>query len=50
MSDTTRAYEVAVVDDVARRFEIELIDLNEDEYVVIDVPNHLALKKVRISQ
>jgi uncharacterized protein (DUF362 family) len=50
LSDTMRAYEVAGVDEVARRCGVELIDLNEDEYVVIDVPNHLALKKVRISQ
>lgn len=50
LSDTTRAFKVAGVDEVARRCGVELVDLNEDEYVVVDVPNPLALKKVRISK
>lgn len=50
LSDTMRAFRVAGVDEVAKRWGLELIDLNEDEYVVIDVPNPLALKKVRISK
>lgn len=50
LSDTMRAFRVAGVDEVAGRLGVELIDLNEDEYVVIDVPDPLALKKVRISK
>ena len=50
LSDTMRAYRVAGVDEVAKRWGVDLIDLNKDEYVVIDVPNPLALKKVRISK
>ena len=50
LSSTMTAFKVAGVDEVARRLGVELIDLNQDEYVVIDVPNPLALKKVRISK
>ena len=45
-----RAYRVAGVDEVARRLGVELIDLNKDEYLIVDVPNHLALERVRISK
>jgi len=49
-ADTMKAYEVAGVDEVARRWQIDILDLNKDEYVVVDVPNHFALKSVRISK
>ncbi len=50
LADTMRAYRVAGVDKVAQRWNVELIDLNDDEYVTVQVPNHLALEKVRISK
>jgi len=50
LADTMRAYRVAGVDEVARRWKVELVDLNDDEYVTINVPDHLALEKVRISK
>jgi uncharacterized protein (DUF362 family) len=49
-ADTIRAYKMAGVDEVAERWKVDLIDLNEDEYVTVDVPKHLALKKIRISK
>ena len=50
LSDTKRAYKVAGVDEVAKRWKVDLIDLDDDEYVIADVPNYLALKTVRISK
>jgi len=50
LSSIMTVLKVAGVDEVARRFGVELIDLHEDEYVVLDVPDPPALKKVRISQ
>ncbi|MCW4026407.1 MAG: DUF362 domain-containing protein, partial [Candidatus Bathyarchaeota archaeon] len=50
LSDTMRAFRAAGVDEVASCLGVELIDLNEDEYSVVDVPDHLALEKVRISK
>jgi len=50
LTDTMKAYKVAGVDKVAHRWKVDLIDLNEDEYIIMDVPNSLALKTVRISK
>ncbi|MCS7120246.1 MAG: DUF362 domain-containing protein [Nitrososphaerota archaeon] len=50
LSDTMRAYKVAGVDEVAKKWNVELIDLNHDEYIIADVPDPLALEKVRISK
>lgn len=49
-ADTMKAYEVAGVDEVARHWQVDLLDLNKDDYVVVDIPNYLALKSVRISK
>jgi uncharacterized protein (DUF362 family) len=49
-ANTMEAYEVAGVNEVARRWQVDLLDLNEDSYVVVNVPEHLALKSVRISK
>jgi len=49
-ADTMYAFKVAGVDEVARRWMVDLIDLNKDEYVVADVPDPLALKSVRVSK
>jgi len=50
LSNTKKAYKVAGVDEVADRWKVGLVDLNDDEYVTIDVSNPLALRKVRISK
>jgi uncharacterized protein (DUF362 family) len=49
-ADTMKAFEVAGVNEVARRWQVDLLDLNKDNYIVADVPNHLALGSVRISK
>jgi len=50
MTNTMRAFKAAGIDEVARRWEVDLIDLNDDEYVVAEVPSPLALKTVRIAK
>jgi len=50
MADTMRAFEVAGIDDVARRWKVSLMDLNDDEYIIAEVPSPLALKTVRIAK
>jgi len=50
LANTMRAFEVAGVDEVAKRLKVDLMDLNEDEYVIADVPSPLALKTIRISK
>ena len=50
LSDTMRAFETAGIDKVASRWKVDLMDLNDDEYVIADVPSPLALKIVRIAK
>ena len=50
LANTMRAFEVAGVDEVAKRLKVDLMDLNEDEYVIADVPSPLVLKTIRISK
>jgi len=50
LSDTMRAFKTAGIDKVASRWKVDLMDLNDDEYVIADVPSPLALKTVRIAK
>jgi len=50
LTNTMRAFKVAGVDEVAKRWNVGLMDLNDDEYVIADVPSPLALKTIRISK
>jgi len=50
LADTMKAFKVAGVDEVAKRWGVDLIDLNDDEYVTAEVPSPLALKTVRIAK
>jgi len=50
MADTMRAFKVAGIDEVARRWNVDLMDLNGDEYVIAEVPSPLALKTIRIAK
>lgn len=50
MADTMTAFKAAGVDEVAERWKVELIDLNDDKYVTVEVPSPLALKTVRIAR
>jgi uncharacterized protein (DUF362 family) len=49
-SDTFRAYKVAGVDEVAKRWGVDLIDLNKDQLVMVTPTNPLSLNKVKISK
>jgi len=50
LADTMKAFEVAGIDEVAKRWKVDLMDLNGDEYVIAEVPSPLALKTVRIAK
>jgi len=49
-ADTFKAFQVAGVDVVARKWNVKLLDLNKDEMVEIVPKNPLALKKVKIAK
>jgi len=49
-ADTSEAFRIAGVDDVAERWKIRMIDLNKDEFVEVNPPNPLTLKKVKIAK
>jgi len=49
-ADTFEAFQVAGVDAVAKRWNIRLVDLNQDELIEVSPLNPLALKKVKIAK
>jgi len=49
-ADTFEAFRVAGVDKVAEKWNVGLIDLNEDEVVEVSPSNPLALKRVKIAK
>jgi len=49
-ADTLQAFKVAGVDAVAERWGVKLVDLNNDEFVEVQPPNPLSLKKVRVAK
>jgi len=49
-ADTMKAFKVAGVDEVARRWQIKLLDLNKDEYKAADAKKSLVLNSVKISK
>jgi len=49
-ADTFQAFEIAGVDKVAERWNVKLVDLNKDEFVEVNPPNSLSLKKVRVAK
>ncbi len=49
-ADTFKAFRVAGVDKVAKRWNVELVDLNKDQFVEVRPPSPLALKRVRIAK
>ena len=48
-ADTFQAFKVAGVDAVAERWNVKLVDLNKDEFVEVNPPNPLSLKKIRVA-
>ena len=49
-ADTFQAFKVAGVDAVAERWNVRLVDLNKDEFVEVNPPNPLSLKKIRVAK
>jgi uncharacterized protein (DUF362 family) len=49
-SDTFKAFKVAGVDKVAERWDVNLIDLNMDEYIEVYPSDPLSLKKVKVAK
>jgi len=49
-ADTFEAFRVAGVDAVAERWGVKLVDLNKDEFVEVNPPNSVSLKKVRVAK
>jgi len=48
--ETFDAFKVAGVDLVAERWNLKMVDLNKDEFVEINPPNAVALKKVKVAK
>ena len=48
--DTFKAFKVAGVDEVAKRWNVGLVDLNEDEFVKLDPPSPLVFKRVKVAK
>jgi len=48
--DTFEAFKVAGVSEVAKRWNVKLVDLNKDKFVEARVPKPLNLKKVEVAQ
>jgi uncharacterized protein (DUF362 family) len=49
-ADTYHAFTVAGVDKVARRWNVKLLDLNNDEFTEVSPPQPLALKTVKVAK
>ncbi len=49
-ADTFEAFKVAGVDTVAERWGVKLVDLNKDEFVEVNPPNPLSLRKARVAK
>ncbi|MGD8505634.1 MAG: DUF362 domain-containing protein [Candidatus Bathyarchaeota archaeon] len=49
-ADTLQAFKTAGVDAVAERLGVKLVDLNKDEFIEVNPPNPLALKKVKVAK
>ena len=48
--NTIQAFKVAGVDAVAERWGVKLVDLNKDEFIEVNPPDPLSLKKVRVAK
>jgi len=49
-ADTFQAFKVAGVDQVAQRWNVKLVDLNQDEFIEVCPPNPLSLRKTRVAK
>lgn len=48
--ETFQAFKVAGIDAVAKKWNVELIDLNKDSFVEVRPPNPLSLKRVKVAK
>ena len=48
--NTIQAFKVAGVDAVAERWGVKLVDLNKDEFIGVNPPDPLSLKRVRVAK
>jgi len=49
-AETFQAFKVAGVDAVAERWDVKLVDLNQDEFIEVKPPDPLALRKIRVAK
>ena len=49
-ADTFQAFKIAGADAVAERWDVKLVDLNNDEFIEVRPPHPLALKKVKVAK
>ncbi len=49
-ADTIHAFRVAGVDAVAERWNVRLVDLNKDEFLDVNTPNPLNMKKFTVAK
>jgi len=49
-ADTFEAFKVARIDEIAKKWNVKLVDLNKDRFVEVYPPNPLALKKVMVAE
>jgi uncharacterized protein (DUF362 family) len=49
-ADTFKAFKVAGIDVIAERYNLQLIDLNKDDFVEVYPPNPLSLIKTRVAK
>ncbi|MEM2169976.1 MAG: DUF362 domain-containing protein [Candidatus Bathyarchaeia archaeon] len=50
LANTFEAFKVAGLDEVGKRWNVKLIDLNNDVFIEVYPPNPLALKRVRVAK
>jgi uncharacterized protein (DUF362 family) len=48
--DTFRAFKNAGIISVSERWNVKLVDLNKDEFVEVNPPNPISLKRVRVAK
>jgi len=49
-ADTFEAFKLAGIEEVAKKWNVKLVDLNRDRFVEVYPPNSLALRKVMVAE
>ncbi len=49
-ADTFEAFKVAGIDEIAKKWNVKLVDLNKNRFVEVYPPNPLALRKVMVAE